>query len=91
MSTTPGLLVSVRTAAEVAAALDGGADLIDVKEPAKGPLAPAEAEVVAAVIDAVDGQVPVSAALGEWSPNAITEAHWHLELPLQYVKWGLAG
>ena len=61
MSSTPGLLVSVRTADEVAAALDGGADLIDVKEPAKGPLAPAEAEVVAAVIDAVDGKVPVSA------------------------------
>ena len=91
MSTTPGLLVSVRSAAEVAAALDGGADLIDVKEPLKGPLAPAEAEVVAAVLDAVDGRASVSAALGEWSPNAITEAHWHLELPLQYVKWGLAG
>jgi len=91
MSTTPGLLVSVRSADEVVAALDGGADLIDVKEPAKGPLAPAEAEVVAAVIDAVEGRVPVSAALGEWSSNAITEAHWHLELPLQYVKWGLAG
>ena len=91
MSTTPGLLISVRSAAEVAAALDGGADLIDVKEPAKGPLAPAEAEVVASVIDVVDARVSVSAALGEWSPNAITEAHWHLELPLQYVKWGLAG
>lgn len=91
MSTTPGLLVSVRSANEVAAALEGGADLIDVKEPAKGPLAAAEAEVVASVIDAVDARVSVSAALGEWSPNAITEAHWHLELPLQYVKWGLAG
>ena len=29
--------------------------------------------------------------MGEWSPNAITEAHWHLELKLDYVKWGLAG
>lgn len=91
MSETPGLLVSVRSADEVAAALEGGADLIDVKEPAKGALAPAEAEVVAAVIGAVKGKVPVSAALGEWSPNAITEAHWHLELKLNYVKWGLAG
>ncbi len=91
MSTTPGLLISVRSKDEVAAALTGGADLIDVKEPAKGPLAPAEAEVVAAVIDAVKGKVPVSAALGEWSPNAITDAHWHLELKLNYVKWGLAG
>jgi uncharacterized protein (UPF0264 family) len=86
-----GLLISVRSADEVAAALAGGADLIDVKEPAKGPLAPAEAEVVASIIDAVGGKVPVSAALGEWSPNAITEAHWHLELELDYVKWGLAG
>jgi uncharacterized protein (UPF0264 family) len=90
MSTKTGLLVSVRSADEVAAALAGGADLIDVKEPAKGPLAPAEAEVVAAVIGAVKGKVPVSAALGEWSPNAITDAHWHLELKLDYVKWGLA-
>jgi hypothetical protein len=91
MNTTPGLLVSVRSADEVEAALAGGADLIDVKEPAKGPLAPAEAEVVAAVIAKVRGKVPVSAALGEWSPNAITDAHWHLELKLNYVKWGLAG
>src|SRR6476646_4792513 len=91
MSGTPRLLVSVRSVYEVEAALTGGADLIDVKEPSKGPLAPAEAEVVAAVIDRVAGRVPVSAALGEWSPNAITEAHWHLELKLDYVKWGLAG
>lgn len=91
MKPTTGLLVSVRSADEVQAALSGGADLIDVKEPAKGPLAPAEAEVVAAVLEKVRGKVPVSAALGEWSPNAITDAHWHLELKLNYVKWGLAG
>ncbi|VTU01592.1 Uncharacterized protein OS=Blastopirellula marina DSM 3645 GN=DSM3645_23711 PE=4 SV=1: DUF556 [Gemmataceae bacterium] len=90
MGTKTGLLVSVRSADEVAAALAGGADLIDVKEPAKGALGPAEAEVVASVIDAVKGKVPVSAALGEWSPNALTEAHWHMELKLNYVKWGLA-
>jgi uncharacterized protein (UPF0264 family) len=90
MGTKTGLLVSVRSADEVAAALAGGADLIDVKEPTKGALGPAEAEVVASVIDAVKGKVPVSAALGEWSPNAMTEAHWHMELKLNYVKWGLA-
>jgi len=90
-ATRTGLLVSVRSADEADAALSGGADLIDVKEPARGPLGVAEAEVVAAVVDRVAGRVPVSAALGEWSPNAITEAHWHLELKLDYVKWGLAG
>jgi (5-formylfuran-3-yl)methyl phosphate synthase len=91
MSGQTGLLVSVRSVDEVEAALAGGADLIDVKEPAKGPLAPAEAEVVAAVIAKVKHRVPVSAGLGEWSPNAITDAHWHLELKINYVKWGLAG
>jgi uncharacterized protein (UPF0264 family) len=91
MSGKTGLLVSVRAVDELEAALSGGADLIDVKEPSKGALAPAEAEVVAAVIAKVKGKVPVSAALGEWSPNAITDAHWHLELKLNFVKWGLAG
>jgi uncharacterized protein (UPF0264 family) len=90
-TTETGLLVSVRSAAEVAAALEGGADLIDVKEPTRGALGMAEAEVVAAVVARVKGKVPVSAALGEWSPNALTVAHWHLELKLDYVKWGLAG
>jgi len=90
-TTGTGLLVSVRAADEVDAALEGGADLIDVKEPTRGPLGTAEAEVVAAVVERVAGRVPVSAALGEWSANAITEAHWHLELKLDFVKWGLAG
>lgn len=84
------LLVSVRSADEADSALAGGADMIDVKEPARGPLGVAEPEVVGAVVDRVAGRVPVSAALGEWAPNALTEAHWHLELKLNYVKWGLA-
>jgi uncharacterized protein (UPF0264 family) len=91
MPDTPGLLVSVRSADEVDDALAGGADLIDVKEPARGALGVAEPEVVGAVVEKVKGRVPVSAALGEWGPNALTEAHWHLELKLDYVKWGLAG
>jgi uncharacterized protein (UPF0264 family) len=86
-----GLLISVRSADEVDAALAGGADLIDVKEPSRGALGMAEAEVVAAVVQKVKKRVPVSAALGDWGPNALTEAHWHLELKLDYVKWGLAG
>ena len=85
------LLVSVTSAAEAKEALDGGADLIDVKDPARGPLGMAHHEAVAGVCTAVGGRVPVSAALGEWSPEVLTAAVWHLELPLQYVKWGLAG
>ncbi len=89
--TRTGLLVSVRSAEEALAALDAGADLIDVKDPSRGPLGMAHHETVAAVVEAVGGEVPVSAALGEWSPDILTAAHWHLELPLSYVKWGLAG
>jgi len=87
----PGLLVSVRSAEEATAAVAAGADLIDVKDPSRGPLGMAHHETVVAVLAAVDGAVPVSAALGEWSENSLIEACWHLELPLSYVKWGLAG
>jgi uncharacterized protein (UPF0264 family) len=89
--TLTGLLVSVRSGEEAAAALEAGADLIDVKDPSRGPLGMAHHEAVAAAVEAVGGEVPVSAALGEWSPDILTAAHWHLELPLSYVKWGLAG
>jgi uncharacterized protein (UPF0264 family) len=85
------LLVSVRSADEAGVALEAGADLIDVKEPARGPLGMAHHETVAAVLEVVNDRVPVSAALGEWSEAILTAAHWHLELPLTYVKWGLAG
>ncbi len=85
------LLVSVRSAEEAGTALEGGADLIDVKDPSRGPLGMAHHETVAAVLDVVNGRVPVSAALGEYRPDVLTAAHWHLELPLTYIKWGLAG
>ena len=85
------LLISVRSAAEAKLAVQAGADLIDVKEPNRGSLGMAHHETVSAVCDAVGSEVPVSAALGEWSPNILTDACWHLELPVTYLKWGLAG
>jgi uncharacterized protein (UPF0264 family) len=83
----PELLVSVRAAAEAAAALAGGAAVIDVKEPSRGPLGRADAATVAAVVGTVAGRRPVSAARGELAEDADP-------LPadgLAYVKWGLAG
>jgi len=59
------LLVSVRSAQEALAALDGGADWIDIKEPNRGPLGAADASTVDDVLQAVSGRVPVSAAFGE--------------------------
>jgi (5-formylfuran-3-yl)methyl phosphate synthase len=61
----PGLLVSVRSAAEALEALTGGADVIDVKEPDRGPLGAADSSTIAEVVRAVNGRVPVTAAMGE--------------------------
>ena len=45
------LLVSVRSAAEVAAALAGGADIIDAKEPSRGGLGAVDPEDLEAIAD----------------------------------------
>jgi hypothetical protein len=81
------LLVSVRSAAEAGAALEGGAALIDIKEPARGSLGRADVGVMRAVIETVAQRRPVSAALGEWADDQEPIA----DLALTYVKWGLAG
>src|SRR5947209_3792941 len=83
------LLVSVRDAAEAEAALAGGADLIDVKDPARGPLGRASDAALAEVVCVVAGRRPVSAALGEL-------LSFDGELPavagsLAYLKAGPAG
>lgn len=82
------LLVSVRSVEEALAALEGGGDLIDIKEPERGALGKADDAVIAAIVDAVAGRRPVSAAMGElrdaenWQAPAVK---------LDYVKFGLAG
>lgn len=60
-----GLLVSVRDAAEAAAALDGGAEIIDIKEPRHGPLGAAAPETIAAIARLVGSRRPWTMACGE--------------------------
>ncbi len=88
-----GLLVSVRSVEEARAAWRGGATVIDVKEPDRGPLGRAEADVWREVRLALPPEVPVSVALGELAElnpeglPAVFEA-----IPgLSYRKLGLAG
>jgi uncharacterized protein (UPF0264 family) len=86
-----GLLVSVRSADEVAAALQGGATLIDVKEPRRGSLGRADRVVWRDVIAQVRGRTPVSVACGEltdWDPDRPGS-----QVPdnVQYAKCGMAG
>ena len=61
----PSLLVSVRSADEARAAVAGGAAIVDVKEPDRGPLGMADFAVWSAVRSVVPQGVPVSVALGE--------------------------
>lgn len=97
-----GLLVSVRNAAEASAALAGGAAIIDVKEPAHGPLGAADPRTIAAIAAAVGTRTAWTMACGELSANAVGIAA-HLErvrellrdtpsaVPPAAVKVGLAG
>lgn len=59
------LLVSVASAAEARHALAGGAQIIDVKDPAKGPLGAASPDVLSEVVRTVGKSAPVSVALGD--------------------------
>lgn len=92
----PQLLVSVRDAAEARAALAGGAEILDVKEPARGSLGRADEAVwaeVAALCHASgdDPRAAVSVALGE-----AAERPSLLQTPLippgvRWAKLGLSG
>lgn len=89
------LLVSVRSADEARAAIAGGADVIDVKEPSRGALGAADPAVWREVVDAVAGRAPVSVALGELRDFAASGLLDHdLTRLLRGVCWaklGLAG
>lgn len=63
----PLLLVSVRNADEAREAIAGGADIIDVKEPLRGPLGRPDACVVREIAETTLAlHKPLTAALGEW-------------------------
>lgn len=66
----PRLLVSVRNLEEAMSAQAGGADIIDIKEPAQGSLGMAPIDVIASIIREFGSTIPMTAALGELADNA---------------------
>lgn len=84
-----GLLISVRSASEAQAALEGGADVIDIKEPLRGALGPADPAIWRQVQQVVQGRCPLSVALGELLTDALAGASW--AEGVQWGKIGLAG
>jgi uncharacterized protein (UPF0264 family) len=89
-----GLLVSVRSVQEAQAALAGGAAVIDIKEPDRGPLGQADPRVWREVRAVVPAAVPVSVALGElheWRRGGRRPPTAEEFTGLAYRKLGLAG
>jgi uncharacterized protein (UPF0264 family) len=90
------LLVSVRSADEVEAALAGGADIIDAKEPANGSLGAVSPATLAKVASRIPAVQELSIALGDVRTVAeVITSIDRLELPPRtaptYLKLGFAG
>jgi (5-formylfuran-3-yl)methyl phosphate synthase len=93
----PRLLVSVRDVAEARRAAEGGADIIDFKDPSRGPLGRADFTVVAQAADALryrelTPQTPLSVALGEAHEIREWLREWDGRLPeeISWLKLGLS-
>lgn len=84
-----GLLVSVRNASEALEAYRAGADLIDVKEPDRGPLGRADWEVWREVIRVLPPQAPLSFAAGELLELEFPKGEFRR--PNALIKVGLSG
>ena len=87
------LLVSVRSADEAVAASEGGADIIDAKEPEAGALGAVRPEVLRAILAAVGQHHLVTAALGDAADAAAVEhvASVYAASGAALVKVGFAG
>ena len=87
------LLVSVATATEAMAALEGGADVIDAKDPSAGALGAVSIETLRSIHAAVAGRRLVTAALGDATDEAESEsaAGAFAAAGAHLVKLGFAG
>jgi uncharacterized protein (UPF0264 family) len=87
------LLVSVRNAAEAAEAIDGGADIVDAKEPAAGALGTVALQTFEAIARTVGGTRLLTAALGDAADEdgVRTLAGAFTAAGADLVKVGLAG
>jgi uncharacterized protein (UPF0264 family) len=71
-----GFLASVRSTEEALLVLAGGADIVDVKEPASGALGRVDGAVLSEIVRTLAGSRPVSATIGDvpLDPDAILAA-----------------
>jgi uncharacterized protein (UPF0264 family) len=88
------LLVSVRNVTEAESAIAGGCDVLDLKEPSRGPLGMADSSTIEDVVEYVQtlsSPVPVSVALGEAVDWQTGHAVPRVSARIAYLKLGTAG
>jgi len=88
------LLVSPMSLEEAKATMYGGADILDVKNPKEGSLGANFPWVIKSVAELADGNVPVSAAIGDFDYKPGTASLAALGAAVSgatYVKLGLLG
>src|SRR3990170_7567664 len=87
-------MISVRDETEAAAAVAGGADIIDIKNPNEGSLGAQPPHVITAIVKAVPPAIPVSASIGDVPnlPGTVALAGLGAALcGVRFVKVGLLG
>lgn len=85
-------LASVRTVEEARIALQGGADIIDCKDPEAGALGALPRETIGEICSTVGQRVPVSATIGDdavRSGDLVRRVQSTLAAGVDYVKIGL--
>ncbi|HUL03511.1 MAG TPA: (5-formylfuran-3-yl)methyl phosphate synthase [Gemmatimonadales bacterium] len=87
------LLVSVAGALEARAAVAGGADVVDAKDPHRGSLGAVPSRTLRAICDTVGRRRPTSAALGDPADpaGAALAARMARDADVSYVKMGFRG
>ncbi|MHA1903183.1 MAG: (5-formylfuran-3-yl)methyl phosphate synthase [Candidatus Thorarchaeota archaeon] len=88
------LLVTPTDEMDAVDAVNGGADIIDVKNPAEGSLGAALPSLIRKIRSAVSPDIPVSAALGDipFLPGTVAQAALGAAMAgADYVKIGLHG
>ena len=87
------LLVSAATAADARAVVEGGANIVDAKDPSAGALGAVTLERLREILDAVDDTAPVSAALGDATNELAVarQARQFVAAGVYFVKVGLLG
>ena len=87
------LLISVANVEDAQAALEGGADIVDAKDPFAGALGAVSPITLRGIVGAVGGARPVSVALGDVSDERAVElaARRAASERVAYVKIGFAG